>query len=156
MANNNKVFMVGYIATGKDENGERKPLNLRTIGEKETAVLKFSLAVPRDRKGSDGKRVYDYPEMVVFGKTAEFVAQYFKPGDIITIDGSIQTRTWTDKEGTKRYTTEVLVANAGFPLGKVNEDDTAKTAAPKAAPAKKTPTPANDDFEEIEEDDLPF
>ena len=39
MANYNKVSMVGYIATGKDENGERKPLNLRTIGEKETAEI---------------------------------------------------------------------------------------------------------------------
>lgn len=150
MALHNSIRLTGYVSTGK----EKKPLELKsnTKGDKSYSVLRIRVAVPRDRKGGSGKKVYDYPDVTFFGKQAEFVAQYFKPGDLITLEGYIRTGSYEDKNGVKRYTTEIYAEHAGFPLGGKNGEGKASGGEKQASPGINP-----DDFEEIDvNDDLPF
>ena len=150
MALQNSIRLTGYVSTGK----EKKPLELKsnTKGDKSYSVLWIRVAVPRDRKDGSGKKVYDYPDVTFFGKQAEFVAQYFKPGDLITLEGYIRTGSYEDKNGVKRYTTEIYAEHAGFPLGGKNGEGKASGGEKQASPGINP-----DDFEEIDvNDDLPF
>lgn len=159
MAANNFVKVTGYISTGKDENGDRRPLSLRTIGEgdHQTSALSFQIAVPRDYKSKDGKRIYDYLMVSAMGRPADFIAKNFKPGDIVVVDGDIRVRSYEAKDGEKRSITEINVQNAGFPLTAKADGATVPAAQKKAEPAPaKTNISAAMDFEEVEGDDLPF
>lgn len=78
-----------------------------------TSVASFTLAVDRDRKNESGDRETDFIPVVVWGKTAEFVSKYFNKGKMAVLEGRLQIRGWTDKEGNKRNTAEI-VANAVY------------------------------------------
>lgn len=159
MATHNRINLTGYITTGKDENGDRNPLILRQIGEgdRQTAALSFRIAVPRDYKGKDGKRIYDFFNASLLGRQAEFVAKYFKPGDPIVLDGDLRNRSYTDQDGNSHTITEVNVQFAGFPLTAKADGEAKPAAQPQAKPAPaKTNISAAEDFEEVEGDDLPF
>ena len=124
----NKVILMGRLT--------RDP-EVRYNGDK--AVARFSLAV--DRKFSDGT---DFPTCVAFGKTAEFIEKWFKQGLKICLEGRIQTGSYTNKDGVKVYTTDVIADNVEFAESKRTNE---------------TPTPSNDGFMEIPEgveDQLPF
>lgn len=78
------------------------------------AVTTFAVAVERNRAGQDGKRPVDYIDVVAWRNTAEFVCKYFQKGSWIAVNGSLQTRTYEDKDGNKRKAFEVLADNVHF------------------------------------------
>lgn len=80
----------------------------------EKAVGNFTLAINRRFKNQNGEYETDFIDCVVFGKQAETMAQYTKKGDLIGVEGSIQKRTYEDKEGNKRYATEIMVEKITF------------------------------------------
>lgn len=130
-------------------------------------VTSFSIAVPRKYK----KDVVDYIDIVAWRKNAEFVCNYFSKGKWIEIDGSIQTRTYKDKEGNNRKAFEVLADEVNF-VGNKPKDEAAPGAGVPVAPpppppkdvdpfaAAAAPAPPHDSFShdhcENDDDDLPF
>jgi len=108
------------------------------------AVCSFSVAVNR-KTGKDKEAQADFINCQAWRSTAEFISKYFKKGSSICLVGSIQTRSWTDNNGNKRYATEVIADEAYFVDSKTEND----------APSFQTqPTP---NFEEVSGDeDLPF
>ena len=81
-------------------------------------VTTFAVAVERSRSGQDGQKVVDYIDVVAWRKTAEFISKYFRKGSWIAVNGSLQTRTYEDKNGNKRKVYEVLADNVHFCGGK--------------------------------------
>ena len=113
-----------------------------------TPVTTFNLAVER-RYQKDGQRQADFINCVAWRNTAEFISKYFKKGDPITIQGEIQTRKYTDKDGNNRVAVEVIVNDARFVPAKSNNTND------NTPPAFSNSN--NDDFTEISgDDDLPF
>ena len=107
----NKVILMGRLT---------KDPETRQAGE--TIVTRFSLAVDRRRKTESGQAA-DFPSIVAFGKTAEFINKYFHKGMKIALDGRIQTGSY-DKDGVKHYTTEVVAENVEFAESKKADDNT--------------------------------
>ena len=85
-----------------------------------TAVTSFTLAVERDIKNS-GERQTDFIDVVAWGNTAEFVSKYFAKGQTAVVTGRLQFREWTDRNGGKRRSAEVLAESVYFGGGKANE-----------------------------------
>lgn len=111
-----------------------------------TAVTSFTMAVDRDFKPQIGEKETDFIDVVVWGNTAEFAANYFTKGRMAIVEGRLQVRGWQDKDGNKRKTTEVVADRMYF-------GDYKQEAKQES---KKQTAPA-DDFCEIEDDgDLPF
>lgn len=113
-----------------------------------TAVASFSLAVDRDYKGQSGEKETDFVDIVAWRSTADFVSKFFTKGRMTVVEGRLQLRDWTDKDGGKRRSAEVVAEHVYFGDSKQRfESDTA------SAP------PASGDFREIPEDEegeLPF
>ena len=105
----NKVILVGRLT--------RDP-ETRQAGE--TTVTRFSIAVDRRFK-QDGGQAADFPSCVAFGKTAEFISKYFHKGMKIALEGRIQTGDYTDKDGVKHYTTDVIAEAVEFAERKKEE-----------------------------------
>ena len=101
---------------------------LRTTGSG-ISVLSFTVAVDRGfvRQGED--RQADFIDVIAWRQTAEFITRYFRKASSICVVGSIQTRSWTDQNGNKRYATEVVADEAMFVDAK-NENPAAHQAAP--------------------------
>lgn len=79
------------------------------------AVASFRVAVDRDFQPKDGgERKADFIDCVAWRQTGEFISKYFTKGRMIVVDGRLEMRDWTDKEGNKRTTAEIVVANAYF------------------------------------------
>jgi len=123
------------------------------------AVVSFSLAVNRRfSRGADGQNnsQADFINCVAWRQIAEFISRYFHKGSSLCVTGSIQTRTWNDNTGAKRYATEVVVDEAMF------VDSRADSAAQSnyVPDAYGSPSFSSGDapnFEEIKtDDDLPF
>lgn len=93
-----------------------------------TAVTSFTLAVERDFKSENGEKETDFIDCVAWRNTAEFVANYFAKGRMAAVSGRLQLRAWTDKEGNKRRSAEILVDNAYFADSKPAAEDTAPPA----------------------------
>ena len=100
----NKVFLIGRLT--------RNP-ELRYTGSN-IPVATFSLAVNRNFSNAQGEREADFINIVVWRKQAENVSKYLTQGSQIAIDGRIQTRSYDDNEGKKRYVTEVVADNVEF------------------------------------------
>lgn len=121
------------------------------------AVVSFCVAVNRRFKDQQA----DFINCVAWRQTAEFICKYFVKGQMIGLEGSIQTRNYTDQDGNKRNATEVLVENASFCESKKSESNS-RPSPSAAAPAAAAPSPgyfsgSSEDFEEITpDDDLPF
>ena len=126
------------------------------------AVASFRIAVDRDFTPKDGgERKADFINCVAWRQTGEFISKYFSKGRMIVVDGRLEMRDWTDKEGNKRTTAEVIVDNAYFGDSKRDSDNGGSYTAP-AAPAyggytAPAATPASD-FAMLDDDDaqLPF
>ena len=87
------------------------------------AVASFTVAVDRDFSGRDGgERETDFIDCVAWRQTGEFVSKYFTKGSMIVVSGRLQIRSWTDKEGNKRRTAEVVADNVYFGESKRNSD----------------------------------
>lgn len=109
------------------------------------SVCTFKLAV--NRRTTNKEAQADFIDCVAWRATAEFISKYFKKGSSLCIVGSIQTRSWTDQNGNKRYTTEVIADEALFV-------DSKSENAGGANSQTEAPEPQ---FEEISgDDDLPF
>ena len=100
-----------------------RDVELRTT-QSGVSVASFTLACDRDFGGKDGERETDFIDCVAWRSTADFAAKYFSKGRMAVVSGRLQIRPWTDKEGNKRYSTEVAVENMYFgdskPDGKKN------------------------------------
>ena len=129
------------------------------------SVCSFSIAINRPYSSKNGERQTDFINIVAWRGQAEFVAKYFRKGNAIGIYGSIQTRSYTDKEGNKRTAFEVVADAVSF----VESKNAASGAMPSyGAPAPSPVAPSTQpgvsytsgsigDFQEIEDDDdLPF
>jgi len=79
-----------------------------------TAVANFTLAVDRAFKNADGEKETDFIPVVVFNKQAENCANYLAKGRLVAVEGRIQVRTYDDKDGNKRWVTEVIAHNVRF------------------------------------------
>ena len=126
-----------------------------------TAVASFTVAVDRDFSGRDGgERETDFIDCVAWRNTGEFVSKYFTKGSMIVVSGRLQIRGWTDKDGNKRRTAEVVADNVYFGESK-RTNDGGNFGAEQAAPSYGTyaaPSPAASDFAMLDDDDaqLPF
>lgn len=78
------------------------------------SVLRFTLAVDRDFKDASGNRGTDFIDFCAWRNTADFIGKYFHKGDMMAVDGRLQINNWTDKDGNKRKSAEIQVANAYF------------------------------------------
>ena len=99
----NKCFLLGRLT--------KDPEIRRTNGG--AAVTSFTLAVDRDFK-SNGEKETDFIDVVAWRNTAEFVSKYFSKGRMAIVEGRLQIRDWTDKNGNKRRTAEVVADNVYF------------------------------------------
>ena len=92
------------------------------------AVASFRVAVDRDFAPKDGgERKADFIDCVAWRQTGEFISKYFSKGRMIVVDGRLEMRDWTDKEGNKRTSAEVVVANAYF--GDSKRDDSSNSGS---------------------------
>ena len=110
-----------------------------------TAVASFTLAVDRDYKPQDGERETDFIDVVAWRGTGEFVSKYFTKGRMAVVEGRLQVRDWTDKDGNKRRNTEVIADNVYFGDSKRSESG--------------TPAETSGEFQELPEEEkgeLPF
>ena len=127
------------------------------------AVTSFSLAVDRDFGGREGgERETDFIDCVAWRQTGEFVSKYFTKGRMAVVSGRLQIRNWTDKDGNKRRTAEVVADNVYFGDSKRDGDSGSSYSAPAgnsfggySAPAASSPA---SDFAMLSDDDaqLPF
>ena len=148
----NKIILMGRLT--------RDP-ELRRTGSG-TAVTSFSLAVDRDFKSQSGEKETDFIDIVAWRSTAEFVSKYFTKGRMAVVEGRLQIRDWTDKDGGKRRSAEVVADNVYFGDSK-REGGSDYSPAPAygtPAPSRGYAAPAGgqSDFAEIGEEDgeLPF
>ena len=110
----NKIILMGRLT--------RDPDLRRT--QSGTAVASFTLAVDRDYKPQDGERETDFIDIVAWRGTGEFVSKYFTKGRMAVVEGRLQVRDWTDKDGNKRRSTEVVADNVYFGDSKRPESGT--------------------------------
>lgn len=127
-----------------------------------TAVASFTLAVDRDYKSQDGARETDFVDIVAWRSSAEFVSKYFTKGRMAVVSGRLQIRNWTDNDGNKRRSAEVVADSVYF--GDSKREGTGSYAPPEAGavpaasgPYNVNPTPG--EFQTLDgysDKDLPF
>ncbi len=141
MAGINKVILIGNL--GKDP-------EVRTL-ENGTKVANFTLATSETYKNRDGQKVTttEWHNIVLWRGLAEIADRYLKKGNQVYIEGKIKTRSWDDKDGNKRYTTEIVGDNLTMLGGR---RDTEEADAGTASVQDKPP----DNNVADEKDDLPF
>ena len=139
----NKIIIMGRLT--------RDP-ELRRTGSG-TAVTSFSLACDRDFKSQSGDKETDFIEVVAWKNTAEFVSKYFSKGRMAVVEGRLQIRDWTDKDGGKRRSAEVVADNVYFADSKRSESNDNQKENFNALSGR-----LNDDFVPASEEDgeLPF
>lgn len=109
----NKVVIIGRLT--------RDPETRYSAGENATATARFSVAVNRRFKNAEGNYDADFIGCVAFGKTAEFIEKNFSKGKQIGVVGRIQTGSYTNKDGVRVYTTDVIVEETYF-IGSKNDN----------------------------------
>lgn len=126
-------------------------------------VTTFTVAVNRSYVKQGAERQTDFIDVVAWRSTAEFICRYFKKGQMIAVEGSIQTRTYTDKEGRNRKAFEIVANNVYFTESRASSSGGAVEQKPNDEALEPTETlsfesGAADDFAEIDggDDDLPF
>ena len=122
-----------------------------------TAVAGFTLAVDRDRAPEGQERETDFIECVAWRQTGEFVSKYFRKGSMAVVSGRLQIRSWTDKDGNKRRTAEVVAENVYFGESKRSSENSSQGSSSGGDDAQSG-FPAQGSFAELEDDDaqLPF
>jgi len=111
----NKVILMGRFT--RDPELRSTPQGVSTCS--------FSIAVDRNFARQGEERKADFINCVAWRQTAEFISKYFKKGSMVALEGSIQTRSWDDNEGKKRYATEVIVSQVYFAESKRDAQSTA-------------------------------
>ena len=136
----NKVILMGRLT--------RDPEVRYSAGENALAIARYTLAVDR-RFRRDGEATADFISCVSFGRTAEFAEKYFRQGLKIIVSGRIQTGSYTNRDGQKVYTTEVVVEEQEFAESR---------RAQEGQPPAEGPAPADGlpDIPDDIDDELPF
>ena len=129
----NKVILMGRLT--------RDPEVRYSAGENALAIARYTLAVDR-RFRRDGEASADFINCVVFGRGAEFAEKYFHQGIRIVVSGRIQTGSYTNREGQKVYTTEVVVEEQEFAESKAASDNYAASHPQQSSPAPSMPAPS--------------
>ena len=150
----NKIFLQGRLVA--DPELRQTPSGV--------SVATFRIAVDRDYKNKEtGEKETDFVTIVAWRSTAEFVSRYFSKGRLAIVEGRLQMRSYTDREGNKRTAAEVVADNIYFGDSRRDNDAggysySAPAPAYSPAPNYGTPAPAGDQFAELSEDDgeLPF
>lgn len=156
----NKVILMGRLA--------REPEVRYSQGTEPLAIARYTLAVNRRFK-RQGEPEADFINCVAFGKTGEFAEKYFKKGQLVSVVGRLQVRSWEDNEGRKRWSTDVIVEEQYFAEGKHDSEKNGRSkpapeqnrpAAAQSKPAKQIGLAEQEGFypieETLEDDDLPF
>lgn len=133
------------------------------------STCSFTLAVDRNFVRQGEERKADFVNCVAWRQTAEFISRYFKKGDMVALEGSIQTRTWDDTEGKRHYVTEVVVDRTHFAGSKREQSADGGSSASYGGGYSQAPAPApqTESFDSFgglgdpispigTEDDLPF
>lgn len=115
----NKVLLIGRLT---------KDPELR-YSQSGTAIANFTLAVNRQFTNQDGQREADFINCVAWSKAAEFVAQYFKKGQQMALEGRLQVRSYDGNDGQRRWVTEVVTEHVEFCGSKSNGTDNANSGA---------------------------
>lgn len=149
----NKVVLMGRLT--------RDPEVRYSSGETATAVARFTLAVDRRFARRDGEQTADFIGCVAFGRNAEFIEKYFRQGMRVSICGRIQTGSYTNRDGQKVYTTDVVVEEQEFAESKAASDAN-RSSMGGGYQASSAPSPmgaAGDGFMNIPDgidEELPF
>ena len=152
--NMNKVILMGRLT--------RDPEIRYSQGERSMAIARYTLAVDRRRRSNNGEEATaDFISCVAFDRLAEFAEKYLHQGTKIVVSGRIQTGSYTNKDGQKVYTTEVIVEESEFAESKAAAGE---SHASYQAPSQGRPTPNNanigDGFmnipDGVEDEGLPF
>ena len=146
----NKVILMGRLT--------RDPEVRYSQGERPVAVARYTLAVNRTFKRA-GEPDADFINCVTFGRSAEFAEKYFRQGIRIVVSGRIQTGSYTNRDGVKVYTTDIVVEDQEFAESKAASEQSAAAynSRPAAAPAPRAPV--GDGFMNIPDgldEELPF
>ena len=149
----NKIILMGRLV--------KDPELRRT--QSGTAVTSFRIAVDRDFKSQDGSKQADFFDVVAWRNTAEFVSKYFTKGRMAVVEGRLQIRDWTDRDGGKRRSAEVIADNVYFGDSRRDGAGDFGGAPGYSAPMGgrsnyAAPMDNHSDFAEIgeEDGDLPF
>jgi single-strand DNA-binding protein len=143
----NKVILIGRL--GKDPDMRYAPSG--------TAIANFNMATNQSTKDKDGNFTdhTDWHRVVAFGRTAEVAGEYLVKGKLVYIEGRLQTRSWEDKNGQKKYTTEVICSNMQL-LGSRGDNDAKVDTPPETEEAPDDAATEKVATEKEEGDDLPF
>ena len=150
MASLNKVILIGNLTADPELKQTQSGIS----------VTSFSIAVQRRfANKTEGAQTADFINVVAWRQSAEFITRFFKKGRAICIVGSLQSRSWTDAQGNKRYTTEVVVEEANFvdskPDGSAPSGQSQYVPDSYGAPSFEAGSASK--FEEAGDDDnLPF
>ena len=147
--NLNKVVLAGRLTT--DPELKQTPSG--------GSVVRVNLAINRRRRNSDAneQQQTDFITIVAWRQTAEFISKYFRKGSAMCVTGSIQTSTWTDQQGQKRYSTEVVIDDAMFVDSRNESGDMGGSDTYGAAPSYSSNVGSAPNFEDHNtDDDLPF
>lgn len=154
----NKIILVGRLT--KDPEVRTTSAGFNTVN--------FTVAVNRNFKNKEGNYDADFLPCVAFRQTADFISKFFKKGNMICLDGRVQTRNYDAADGSKRYVTEVVVENVEFVGGKNDSSSSSNTDfidEPSVAPIDEMPEydiPTSDPYENydkevsLSDNDLPF
>lgn len=150
----NKVILMGRLT--------RDPEIRYSQSENSTAVARFTLAVDRRfKRDGANEQTADFISCVAFGKTAEFMERYTRQGTKLVVEGRIQTGSYTNKDGNKVYTTDVVVENVEFAESKASDSSNSYHGGYEQPSARPEPTSAvGDGFmnipDGVEDEGLPF
>ncbi|MCD8211496.1 MAG: single-stranded DNA-binding protein [Oscillospiraceae bacterium] len=144
----NKIFLQGRLVADPE-------LKQTASG---VSVCTFRIAVERDFKNKEtGEKETDFISIVAWRNSAEFVSRYFSKGRLAIVEGRLQMRSYTDKEGVKRTVAEVVADNIYFGDSKRDNDSTYTPPAQTQSPDYGTPLAGEDQFSELsDESELPF
>ena len=137
----NKVILMGRLV--------RDPEVRYSQGAEPKAVARYTLAVNRRMK-KQGEVDADFINCVTFGKSGEFAEKYFRKGQMVSVVGRLQVRTWDDNEGKKHWSTDVVIEEQYFAESKASAE---RGAAPAQAGSEDGFYPMSDD---ADNDDMPF
>lgn len=145
----NKVILMGRLT--------RDPEVRYSQGDNATAIARFTLAVDRRIK-RDNEASVDYINCVSFGRSAEFAEKYFHKGTKIVICGRIQTGSYTNKDGQKVYTTDIVIEEQDFAESKATsqQNNSGSVQDNSNSPQLQKPQPDPNEFMNVDDDDLPF
>ncbi len=144
----NKVILMGRLT--------RDPELRYSTGERSIAIARYTLAVDRRRKSNTGEQTADFIPCVAFDKSGEFAEKYFSQGQRVLISGRIQTGSYTNKEGQKVYTTEVIVEDQEFADSKSSRSNTGYTENVKPVPSMANSDGFMNIPDGVEDEGLPF